>query len=598
MQRIAFGRLLDCPGVAAAGGAGIVAAPVRGRALRVSMRDPGGAFGVPARLGPASRDVGPPAAAIAPSGAAVVVWAQTRVRRGTSQFDSDHVRMRILAARRQPGGAFGAPQQLVPWRTAGLVGLAHVAAAIDPAGRVVAAWSRTATARDAEFPSYAVEMATAEPGAAFGPPRGLAQDGFQSGGPELAVAPDGHMLLAFSDGTAVRALERPPGGSRFARLDTRVLAGTPAVAIRSGGGAMVASMTAAGDVEASVRSATGALGAPQRLASTADRGGFGAAVPELVPAPLDDGNRRARVALAPDGGAVVTFVDPPASFASTRPMAAAGSLSGGFAPAGRLGSPLRSANGTAALRLADGRAAVAWTDNAKSGAAYGAPDGDGRVHVAVEGAAARPPGPTPHLRVTIPSGQRLHHESSLRVRVHCDAACDLRVTARRKGTARTFAAGEGSLAAVGTVTLSVEPDYFERRAWKGVTLIGVQGGPPGGRVAARAKVRTRVRTFRPPPFAAPIAVRARRTTGRRVVVTWRTAVPARRIQYLVQGRPVGRRGFEPDRLAFREGRGRSSFRVVLKLPRSTPRVAVVAYSLDTAGRRTVIVPISGRISSS
>jgi hypothetical protein len=51
IQRIAFGQLLDCPAAAAAGGAGVIAGPVRtGRRtgeMQVSLREPGDAFGAP-----------------------------------------------------------------------------------------------------------------------------------------------------------------------------------------------------------------------------------------------------------------------------------------------------------------------------------------------------------------------------------------------------------------------------------------------------------------------------------------------------------------------------------------------------------------------
>jgi hypothetical protein len=155
IQRIAFGQLLDCPAAAAAGGAGVIAGPVRtGRRtgeMQVSLREPGGAFGAPARLGTASVDVGQPAAAIAPSGAAVVVWALRRAKRSALPFDVDRAKVRILATLRPAGCTFGPAVALTPWRPAGPIADVRLAAAIDPAGRVVVTWRTAVPARRAFF---------------------------------------------------------------------------------------------------------------------------------------------------------------------------------------------------------------------------------------------------------------------------------------------------------------------------------------------------------------------------------------------------------------------------------------------------------------
>jgi hypothetical protein len=82
-------------------------------------------------------------------------------------------------------------------------------------------------------------------------------------------------------------------------------------------------------------------------------------------------------------------------------------------------------------------------------------------------------------------------------------------------------------------------------------------------------VRRRVLTLeRPaPPFAAPFGVTARRH-GRRIVVRWRTAFPARRVTYLVAA--IRRRNSKElftgaGRIL--NGRGRQRFRVVVRRPR-------------------------------
>jgi hypothetical protein len=182
------------------------------------------------------------------------------------------------------------------------------------------------------------------------------------------------------------------------------------------------------------------------------------------------------------------------------------------------------------------------------------------------------------------------------VLVHCDAACDLRAAARRNGRGVT-ALDDASLPRAGTARLALAPTFDDASPWKGRTTIDVQAGPPGGGAATHARVRTKVSAIPPPPFAPPLGVRARRTRAGRVIVTWHTAIPARRVVYLVEARPLG-----PDltleRLAFRRGRGRHSFRVVLKPRRPVRRVVVRAISLDPPQKtRTVNVPVSGRRSS-
>jgi hypothetical protein len=176
--------------------------------------------------------------------------------------------------------------------------------------------------------------------------------------------------------------------------------------------------------------------------------------------------------------------------------------------------------------------------------------------------------------------------------VHCDAPCDLRLTARHART-RLAAVAEASLAHAGSVTLRLAPSVLASSPWTGLTTIAVQAGAPGGRAVTHAHVRTRVHLLPAPPFAPPLDVHARRTPGGRVIVTWRTALPARRAIYLVQARPITRKSTTAD-LGYRRGRGRRNFRIVLKPRRSARNIAVIAYSIDRPRHsRTVVVPITG-----
>jgi hypothetical protein len=169
VQRIAIGRVLDCPAVAAADRAGVIAGPVRvakhTAEMRASLREPGGGFGAPVRIGSTTMQVGQPAAAIAPSGAAVVVWAQRKTTFEERPFEVDRSRLRIMAVQRAAGAGFGPPQALTPWRPGGVFPEAQVAAAIDPAGRAVVAWSRSV-----RKPRRALSRSRSRPASACTPP--------------------------------------------------------------------------------------------------------------------------------------------------------------------------------------------------------------------------------------------------------------------------------------------------------------------------------------------------------------------------------------------------------------------------------------------
>jgi hypothetical protein len=110
--RVDFGALVDCAGVAiapsgAAVVAGAVTRPEDHAEVRAVVREPGGAFALPLTLGDADVDEPAVAAAVSSSGHAVVAWMQSR-----GDTSEGEARFRIVAARRSPGGAFGAFQRL------------------------------------------------------------------------------------------------------------------------------------------------------------------------------------------------------------------------------------------------------------------------------------------------------------------------------------------------------------------------------------------------------------------------------------------------------------------------------------------------------
>jgi hypothetical protein len=178
---VTLGRALSCPELAGqANGAAVAAVFVRG-GVRVALRDPGARFAAPSALSlPPGRDgdYDDLAAAVSPRGDAVV-----------AALESGGGRSRVVAFRRAPGGAFGAPEQVATWRRDDPFGQG-LAAGVDGDGRVTLAWARQMTSISA-----AIETASAAAGRAFGAPSRVGTT--QQSDPSLAVAADGRALLAF-----------------------------------------------------------------------------------------------------------------------------------------------------------------------------------------------------------------------------------------------------------------------------------------------------------------------------------------------------------------------------------------------------------------
>ncbi|HET8755895.1 MAG TPA: hypothetical protein VFM58_07790, partial [Solirubrobacteraceae bacterium] len=529
-----------------------------------------------------------PAVAVSPAGDAVVAWVQSRRNRN-----------RVAVARRRQGGAFGAIEPLTPWRRSGdfdaFGSSARIAAAMSAGGVATIAWALP-RAVPARFPDAAtVGTAHAPAGGRF-THQALAPAAQAVTRVALAVAPDGWSLLAYDESDGVRVLERAPGAQQFTetfRAEPDPAAAMPAVAIRDGGGALVAWRTSTSEADAGViattRAAAGAFAAPQTIVPDTSDSSFGVGVlyADAGGPPSDDGNGALRAALAADGRALLGWVS--VRHGVARASFAPGTLAAGFAEPTLLGGPLRAANGLAPLFLTDGRAAVAWTDNATS---LGSPVGQGRLHVAAESAPVLPEPAPPRITVTAPRRQRLYDSQPLRARVGCDRPCDLRVTLSQVGE---DGAQARSLAVARTISVKLlhlddAPRRAARRRWR----VRVRATAPNGREIV-TETRTVVILRRAPlPVPRILNLRAARRGGT-IVVRWRTEFPARRAVLVVIGQRE--RGLVPDTFtqpptfAVRRGRGRTRFRARLRSerPARIRWVGVYAYSLDAArGHRAAV----------
>ena len=263
---VALGKLPGCPRVAADPGGAAVVAGATARELRVAVREPGaGSFAAPVRLA-AIGTVIELDVAVSARGDAVVAWAER---------NSSSSRVRIRVARRAAGGAFGVPEDIVPWREYAAFGDVQVGMAADGETLVV---SREPTGR-----RTLVMARFGRPGTPLGAPQRLAFGGF------LGMGPDGRALVVKANGGGVSVLERPPGSAGFTA--PQVVSDTggpidPAVAFGADGRAVVAWH----------EPYAGAVGAVVREPGAT---GFGAPI-VVVPAPRNDSGFG--FSLSDDGG--------------------------------------------------------------------------------------------------------------------------------------------------------------------------------------------------------------------------------------------------------------------------------------------------------
>lgn len=598
-ERVSVGRLLDCAAVAEApGGAAVLAGTVirreggqYKREIRAVARDPSAAFGPAAHLADVATR---PVAAVAPSGLAVVAWGEIDSVRGATQ------RVRLRVARRAPGAAFGAPETLVSWRS-GMFAELHLTAGIDAAGQATVLWAR-------EVPSptgshFHVEVASAAPGAAFTVQR-LSTESFLDP-PALSVASDGWTLVAHQVGGGddpAKVFERAPGATQFTAVTLPEPLSNPdsapAVAVRNGGGAVVAWRTgpfeSMSGVDAVTREAAGAFSArtvatPVRtsdLGSSTQDFGFADLFDPLVAPPLDDDDEVGlRAAVAPDGRVLLAWPAPtgrrPLTTSVTR--AAIGRLDGAFEAARTIAAPLRETTDIAPLFLADGRAAVAWTDNAVRPA-------DGRLHVAAEGVPAPAAPAAPRLTLSARRLQRLFAADAPRVTARCDRPCDLRATVLGPDGSDGFTALTRLRA--GRVRLAPSTVDGIQPGTPRMVRIVVHATTPGGHLTTVRSLRVRVARLPAPPVQTPLGLRARHR-GDAIVVTWRTAAPARRQFFIVQGR-IARADTEPTDIgavAVRYGRAHKRFSVRLRPQRPGRYRWVAAFTQGRDGDDSARTPI-------
>ncbi|WP_028064876.1 hypothetical protein [Solirubrobacter soli] len=431
---IAPGALVElesgCPVVATtASGAGVMACCVdRGGVPIATTRDPGGPWSQPVELADDSTQVVGITAAVSERGDTVVAWIERSGRN----------RVQVSMVRRAPGGTFGAPEVLDgPYSgTSGTI-----ASGIGGDGDVAVMWTRpNAQPRN----TVDVKVATAA-----GPATTLARLN-RRGAASLAVAADGHALVAFSDGASVQVAERAPGttfGAPTVIADAHDPVAVKTRAVLGSNGRAVIAWTgiALGGVHVISRPAGGAFSAPVTLAAGNRRmlddmflndlfGGISGG-----PGHWEFGGADIATALGPDGRATLTW--PRADKVNLATFGTAGerpevrSIGGAPWP---MGNPIP-------LFLADGAPALAWIDRYERGRL--------RLRLAADGATHEEPA-LPRLRVRAPAERTLRGErAALRIPVECDRPCEL--VAEASGIVEGWA--DLDLDKAGTGTLSMRP---------------------------------------------------------------------------------------------------------------------------------------------
>jgi hypothetical protein len=546
------------------------------------------------------------AAAVSSTGDVLVAWTEQRDRPG------DVVLSRLVVSTSRAGHPFGPPQPITQWVTGTEYYDSAISAAADRTGRFTLAWLLpTGTAHGGASALYS---ATGRAGGAFSPPQSVDRSlDLDTTAIDLAVAPDGGAILAYSDGFELWVVERLPTEAAFGVPVTYgAVGGTVgdvAVGLRDGGGAVVVwqggSEGVGQGVVAMLREQAGPFRRPQfivRAASPPSNGGVLVDTIEVTPGhphvPYDPEAGRLRVRVAPDGRVAFAWV------ASRRlkggdsvpqAYAASGTLAGAVGPITRLGGPCRPANGVAAGFSVGGDPQMAWTDNfgaELTDVSIAASAGQGVLHLARPGAPQALPSPRPRIRLHA-KRQRLFPSQPAKVTVTCDRACDLRGASPRSQRA-TGGFGTGRLRHAGKTVLSVDPGYsFRRGPAPRVRHVGVNACVPRGNTSSFSTLDVPV-TPRPPfPTPKPLDVRVTRR-GRSLIITWHTAEPARRALFgLVMWDRS--RGFVNDLgRGSLEGRGRTRFRLVAKPEElhSVRFVELYAISVDTSDQvKRVRIPV-------
>ncbi|HEY6890799.1 MAG TPA: hypothetical protein VI300_23545 [Solirubrobacter sp.] len=489
----------------------------------------------------------------------------------------------IRVARRLPGGAFAAPERLALGKT-GDEDSPALHAGYSATGEAILTWSMKGSENGDPLELWA---AIAPPGAPFGAPQKVAEPDEDSSY-ALTVGLDGRALAVLTSRQQLVAVERAPGATFGAPV---LLANTvdrfgaqPVAILRPDGGAVVAwTSPSTAALTARARELPGAFGPAVALVRPKKLGRVATTVQQRS---LEREHLRPRAELAADGRVLLTWghLGRPQGIWRIVPATAVLDFAGREHETSTYGGPLRTPDAVIPVLFADGSRAVAWSDDLGD-SDNGRDSGSGRVHLAREGTPDRIDPPAPGVKVTLIGSGALKSESPLRLRVTCDAACDVfaQIAGREDSTASI------SLAAAGSRRIAFYPTDRPLVPRKGGKLrIVLRSGAPGARHATARTLTLKLRRARVafPPRAQGVTVAV---DGDDLVVRWHTAKPAAANRYSVwavddQDEPVASS-------ELRGRRKRTTFEVRLKDTRGAVKVIVYELATNSVETRQTTVKV-------
>jgi hypothetical protein len=296
-----------------------------------------------------------------------------------------------------------------------------------------------------------------------------------------------------------------------------------------------------------------AFGREQVLEGSADDGnfrGFGFTPSiDTSSSPLsDDQGAQIAAALDASGHVLLTWLDPGKSSSAASAHVASGTVSGGMKRPTRFGSPCRTANAAQPLTLADGSLGAAWTDNARVTAHNGSdtPLAGGLLHLIVPGhPTTSTDSAPPAISARLIGPPALHGGQPLRVRVRCRRGpCIVRAAATtyplgRFSTDPSLVDGSIDLrhGRAGVLSLDPAPGSTLARAHNTAAEVSLLACTPAGPRAAHLTLHLRLHRLPPLPVPRVVDLVARRH-GSKIVVTWRTSIPARNTTFDIVAQPL------------------------------------------------------------
>lgn len=529
----------------------------------------------------------PPSVAVAPSGAAVVVWEQIVGPLGSL---AAHV---LAAVRPSADAPFGAPVMLGVGSPLG----SPPSAGIDAAGRATVAW----VSREKPNGASLLNVASTTTGGRFGMSQQLAS----ATGDQVAVAisPAGRTLVVNYGSDSITAYERAAGAAAFAPVPVPASTSPDelAVALADDGSAVIAyrvdssifSLGSSVSAFALLRRPGGSGFGREQLLEGNPNGGFSSTgfAPTTgassSPVPDDQGTQIA-AALDASGGVLLTWVDPGTRDNAASAHVASGTIAGGIRHPVRFGSPCRAANAARPLTLSNGTLSAAWTDNAlvTSRDFRETPLAGGLLHVVVPGqTTASTAGPPPSISARLISSPALHGGQPLRLRVRCRRGpCVVRAAATTyplDSSRGDTLLVDGSIALpsgrAGVLTLDPAAGSTLARMHDATAQVSLLACTPTGIRAAHLALHLRLHRLPRLPIPRVLDLVARRH-GPRIHVTWRTSIPARGATFGLTAQPFS---LTHPVYAQIPGRGHSRFSITLHLP-SSLHERTISIEVDTS----------------